>query len=287
MDTSNWPSQQMAEFFCNCYRVHLWQLVGKMAAALNRKDEAEHARTRADAIGQATHAAFFDADNKRYVIDEQIYYAFPLLVGITPESERKALQENLTRCIVEKNKGHLDTGMLGTMLLIEYLQEIGRDDLILGIYQKKDYPGWGFMVEQGATTLWEQWNGHWSQLHSCFTSADNWLYHGLAGIRPDPSQPGFKNVIIQPAIVGDITWVKAHHDGPYGRITSHWKREGDRLTLDVTIPPNSTATIVLPGQSPRQIGSGETRLILKREFGIRHFPPALPPSKPTPIPHTP
>ena len=171
---------------------------------------------------------YFDAANKRYVIDEQIYYAFPLLVGITPEAERQAVLENLTRCIVEKNKGHLDTGMLGTMLLMEYLQEIGRDDLILGIYQKKDYPGWGYMVEQGATTLWEQWNGHWSQIHSCFTSADNWLYHGLAGIRPDPEQPGFKNVIIQPAIVGDITWAKARHDGPYGPITSHWQRDGDQ-----------------------------------------------------------
>ncbi len=74
------------------------------------------------------------------------------------------------------------------------------------------------MVEQGATTMWEQWNGFWSQIHSCFTSADNWLYLGLAGIRPDPAAPGFKNVIIRPAVVGDITWVKAHHDGPYGRI---------------------------------------------------------------------
>ncbi len=143
MDTKNWPSGQMAEFFCNCYRVHLWQLVGKMAAAIGRTDVVEHACERAEAIGKATHAAFFDAANKRYVIDEQIYYAFPLLVGITPDSERKAVLENLTRCIVEKNKGHFDTGMLGTLLLLEYLQEIGRDDLILGIYQKKDYPGWG------------------------------------------------------------------------------------------------------------------------------------------------
>lgn len=259
MDTKNWPNQQMAEFFCNCYRVHLWQLVEKMAAALGRTGEAEHAGKRADTIGKATHAAFFDATNKRYVIDEQIYYAFPLLVGITPEPERKAVLENLIRCIVEKNKGHLDTGMLGTMLLMEYLQQIGRNDLILGIYQQKDYPGWGYMVEQGATTLWEQWNGYWSQIHSCFTSADNWLYHGLAGIRPDPKQPGFRNVIIQPAIVGDITWVKAHHDGPYGRITSHWQREGAKLVLEVAIPPNSTATVVLPGQSPKQIGSGTHR----------------------------
>jgi alpha-L-rhamnosidase len=249
----------MAEFFCNCYRVHLWQLVGNMADALGRKDEAEHARTRADAIGKATHAAFFDAANKRYVIDEQIYYAFPLLVGIAPESERKALQENLTRCIVEKNKGHLDTGMLGTMLLIEYLRKTGRDDLILGIYQKKDYPGWGYMVGQGATTLWEQWNGHWSQIHSCFTSADNWLYEGLAGIRPDPAKPGFKNVIIQPAIVGDITWVKAHHDGPYGRISVAWTREAGGLVLDVVIPPNSSATVLLPGGAIREVGPGKHR----------------------------
>ncbi len=259
MDTKNWPSPQMAEFFCNCYRVHLWQLVEKMATALGRTGEAEQAGKRADAIGKATHAAFFDAANKRYVIDEQIYYAFPLLVGITPEPEREAVLASLIRCIVEKNKGHLDTGMLGTMLLMEYLQDIGRNDLILGIYQKKDYPGWGYMVEQGATTLWEQWNGYWSQIHSCFTSADNWLYHGLAGIRPDPKQSGFKNVIIQPAIVGDITWVKAHHEGPYGRITSHWQREGAKLVLEVAIPPNSTATVVLPGQSPTQIGSGTHR----------------------------
>ena len=260
MDTKNWPSPQMAEFFCNCYRVHLWQLVAKMAAAIDRTSEAEHACKRADAIGKATHAAFFDAANKRYVIDEQIYYAFPLLVGITPDSERKAVQENLTRCIVEKNNGHLDTGMLGTMLLVEYLQQIGRDDLILGIYQKKDYPGWGYMVEQGATTLWEQWNGYWSQIHSCFTSADNWLYQGLAGIRPDPAKPGFKNVIIQPAIVGDITWVNAHHDGPYGRIECRWKRDETKGQLDVVIPPNSSATLILPGQAPIHVGSGKHHL---------------------------
>ena len=260
MDTNNWPNQQMAEFFCNCYRVHLWQLVEKMAAALGRKDEAEHARTRGEVIGKATHAAYFDATNKRYIIDEQIYYTFPLLVGITPEAERKAVQENLVRCIVEKNKGHLDTGMLGTMLLMEYLQEIGRDDLVLGIYQKKDYPGWGYMVEQGATTLWEQWNGHWSQIHSCFTSADNWLYQGLAGIRPDPAKPGFKNVVIKPAVTGDITWVKASHDGPYGRITSHWKREENRLTMEVTIPPNSTATVYVPGNDARASGGQKARV---------------------------
>ncbi len=97
---------------------------------------------------------------------------------------------------------------------------------------------------------------HWSQLHSCFTSADNWLYRGLAGIRPDPAGPGFKTVIIKPAVVGDITWVKAHHDGPYGRIASHWKKQANKFTLDVHIPPNSTAMVFLPDGSARTVGSG-------------------------------
>jgi len=248
MDTKNWPTSEMAELFCNCYRVYLWQLVENMATALGRTGEAEHARQRVATIRPAVHAAFYDAANKRYVIDEQIYYAMPLLTGVTPDSERPAVMANLVKCLVEKNKGHLDTGMLGTKFLLRFLSDAGRDDLVLAIYQKKDYPGWGYMVEQGATTLWEQWNGYWSQIHSCFASADNWLYQGLAGIRPDPSAPGFKQIIIKPAVVGDLTWVKGHHDSPYGRIVSNWKREGDKLTMEVTIPANSTATVYVPAK---------------------------------------
>ena len=143
-------------------------------------------------------------------------------------------------------KGHLDTGMLGTYFLLQYLQQIGRNDLLFEVVNQTTYPGWGYMLEQGATTWWEQWNGYWSQIHSCFTSLDGWFYQGLAGIRPDPAAPGFKKIIIKPAIVGDLTWVKAHHDSSYGRIVSAWKRDGEALEMDVTIPPNTTATVYVP-----------------------------------------
>ncbi len=124
------------------------------------------------------------------------------------------------------------------------------------IVSQKEYPGWGYMLEQGATTWWEQWNGYYSHIHSCFTSLDGWFYQGLSGIRPDPAAPGFKKIIIKPAIVGDLTWVKAHFDSPYGRIVSEWKRAGDQLTMDVTIPVNTTATVFLPGETPREVSSG-------------------------------
>jgi alpha-L-rhamnosidase len=133
--------------------------------------------------------------------------------------------------------------------MMEYLREIGRSDLVYTMFSQTSYPGWGYMLERGATTYWEQWNGYYSQIHACFTSADNWLYQGLAGIQADPEAPGFKNVIIKPAIVGDLTWVKAHHDSPYGRIVSSWQREDDRLTMEVTIPANASATVYVPAKT--------------------------------------
>ena len=124
--------------------------------------------------------------------------------------------------------------------------------MLYTIFNQKTYPGWGYMLEQGATTLWEQWNGHASQIHSCFASPGSWFYQGLAGIRPDESGPGFKKILIKPAVVGDLTWVKCGYDSIHGRIVSNWKRDGGKLTMDVTIPINTTATVSCPGQGRRR-----------------------------------
>jgi alpha-L-rhamnosidase len=248
MDTNNWPSRTAAELFNNCYRIQQLEILRNMASILGKKDEVERCDTRIATARAAVHEAFFNKAAGNYGIDEQAYYIMPLLAGVTPESERPALMQKLEKNILEKNKGHLDTGMLGTYFMMEYLRAIGRNDLVFTMFNQPTYPGWGHMVEQGATTLWEAWNGYWSHIHSCFTSPDNWLYQGLAGIQTDPAAPGFKNTIIKPAIVGDVTWVKSHHDSPYGRIVSNWKRDGEKLTMDVTVPPNATATVFVPAK---------------------------------------
>jgi alpha-L-rhamnosidase len=253
LDTNNWPSRPAAELFNNCYRIQQLEILRNMAIALGKKDEVERCDSRLATARAAVHAAFFDKAAGNYGIDEQAYYVMPLLAGVTPEAERPALLQKLEKNILEKNKGHLDTGMLGTYFMMEYLRAIGRNDLVFTMFNQTTYPGWGHMLEQGATTLWEQWNGFWSHIHSCFTSPDNWFYQGLAGIQADPAAPGFKNTLIKPAIVGDVTWVKSHHDSPYGRIASHWKRDGEKLTMDVTIPPNSTGTIFVPAKDASSV----------------------------------
>jgi alpha-L-rhamnosidase len=248
MDTQNWPNRPAAELFNNCYRIQQLEILKNMASVLGKKDEVERCEARLATARAAVHAAFFDKAAGNYGIDEQAYYVMPLLAGVTPEAERPALLQKLEQNILEKNKGHLDTGMLGTYFMMEHLRAIGRNDLVFTMFNQTAYPGWGYMLEQGASTLWEQWNGFWSHIHSCFTSPDNWFYQGLAGIQTDPAAAGFKNTIIKPAIVGDVTWVKSHHDSPYGRIVSNWKREGEKVTMEVTIPPNSTATVFVPAK---------------------------------------
>jgi alpha-L-rhamnosidase len=105
-----------------------------------------------------------------------------------------------------------------------------------------------------------------------------WFYAGLAGIQVDPAAPGFKNTIIKPAVVGDITWVKCHHDSPYGKIASNWKREGEKLTMDVTIPANTTATVFVPtkdaasvSESGKPAGDAEGVKFLRMENGHAVF----------------
>jgi len=278
MDTKNWPGPEAAELFNNCYRVYQMDLLMRMAEALGKKDEVARCQSRLAAIRPAIHAAFYDKAAGHYVIDEQAYYVMPLMTGVVPETERAAVFHKLEQNILVKNKGHLDTGMLGTYFMMEYLRTIGRNDLVFTMFNQTAHPGWGYMLEQGATTFWEQWNGYYSQIHSCFTSPDNWFYQGLGGIRPDPSAPGFKNIIIQPAMVGDVTWVKCHHDSPYGRILSNWKREGEKLTMEVTVPPNTTATIHVPAKdfaSVTESGKPATQTVgvklLRGDIGVVVF----------------
>ena len=246
MDTKDRPPAPAAALFNNCYLLYLREQWATMADVLGRNDEAKACRAEMARLRPLIHAAFYDKDKQVYVLDEQSYYLMPLMTGVVPEDLRPVILEKLEECIRVTRKGHLDTGMLGTYFLLNYLMKIGRNDLLWLVVTQKDYPGWGYMLEQGATTWWEQWNGYWSQIHSCFTSLDGWFYQGLAGILPDESAPGFKKFMIKPAVVGDLEWVRCYHDSPYGRIVSNWNREGQKLLMEVTIPANASATVYVP-----------------------------------------
>jgi alpha-L-rhamnosidase len=241
------------ELFINCYRVYLMDLLAKSADVLGRTDDAKRHRARSQELKALIHTAYYKKNEKLYDSDRQLSQAMPLLMGVVPDALRETILKQLEDIVMVKNKGHLDTGMLGTYFLIQSLQEAGRNDLLYTIFNQQDFPGWGYMLSQGATTFWEQWNGSWSQIHSCYVSPGSWFYQGLAGIRPDESGPAFKKIIIKPAIVGDLTWVKCGYDSIHGEIVSNWKRDGDKLTMDVTIPANTTAVLYVPAKDAAEV----------------------------------
>jgi alpha-L-rhamnosidase len=142
--------------------------------------------------------------------------------------------------------------MVGTQIMTDYLCEIDRNDLVDTYVNQKTYPGWGYMVECGASTCWEQWNGNYSQIHSCFPYIGGWFYKGLAGIRWDPASPGFKNVILKPALVGSVEWVECEYVSDYGLIRSNWRLEDQEFKWKISVPANSTATVYIPGKEIRE-----------------------------------
>jgi alpha-L-rhamnosidase len=267
MDTGNWPGTAASEIFNNGYRIYLWELLEQSAHALGKADEAEQHAAAIARIRPRIHEEYYNAEKTQYGPDEQAYQVMPLMTGVTPDSLVPSVQQRLEYLILTKNKGHLDTGMLGTHFMMKYLMEAGRNDLIYTMYNQETYPGWGYMLSQGATTFWEEWTGYWSQIHSCFAGPGSWFYQGLAGIRPDPASPGFKNILLKPAIVGSLTWVNSHHDSIYGRIVSDWKLENGLFIWDINIPVNSTATVYLPAKDTKNIS--ESGQPLQTAAGIR------------------
>jgi alpha-L-rhamnosidase len=211
---------------------------------------------------------FLDRETGKYDKGTQASQAFPLSLGLVPDDMKTKVLDVLIKDI-EAHDYHLTTGIFGTKYVFQALSNARRDDIAYRIVNNKTFPGWGFMLDQGATTIWEHWefsDNTYSHNHPMFGSVSEWFYKSLAGIQPDSSGPGFKKFIIKPSVVGDLTWVKAHHDTMYGRIESSWKREGNKLTLTVTVPPNTTATVFVPGtkateggksvKSQMEVGSG-------------------------------
>ncbi|MBC8097102.1 MAG: alpha-L-rhamnosidase, partial [Akkermansiaceae bacterium] len=121
-------------------------------------------------------------------------------------------------------------------------------------------PGYGYQLKMGATSLTEKWDagvGNFgSQNHFMLGQINEWFFHDLAGIAPDPSGSGFKKILVRPAIVGSLTNVRARYQSVRGPISTEWKRAGDRLQLDVTIPPNTTATVFIPAGTANAVTEG-------------------------------
>ncbi len=200
---------------------------------------------------------------------DSIYYGnntvtanvLPLALGIVPDDCKEDVVKQIVENICVQNKGHVSCGVIGISWLLRGLSDNGFSDIAYLLATQRTYPSWGYMTEQGATTIWELWNGdkanpkmnsgnHVMLLGDLLT----WCYQYLGGIR---STDAYKHIVLKPAFdIQDCEWANVSFDSPYGSITSHWKKNLQHLDWHVVIPCNTTATVYLPDGTTKEIGSG-------------------------------
>jgi hypothetical protein len=233
-------------------------LLAKMAALLNNKDTTQLKQLAID-VKRSFNAQFFNTNTKVYATGSQTAMAMPLCIGLVNEADRKAVFQNLVDSITHDGK-KLTAGDIGFHFLVQALQEGGASQLLYDMNYRNDVPGYGFQLAKGATALTESWQAlaEVSNNHLMLGHIMEWFYNGLAGINQSSTSVGYKEIVIRPEVVGDISWVKGSYHSPYGTIRSEWKKEGTAFSLDVQIPANTTATIYLPdGKTVIKKGSGQ------------------------------
>lgn len=232
----------------NSYRVFNLRTAAKIARAIGKDTEAEGWEQQAERCRAAIHARFYRASDHSYADSSMANLAAALLAEIPPADLRAEIMKRLEKDILVLHKGHINVGITGGAMLFKLLRQEGRDDLIYSMTSQKEYPGWGYMKANGATTIWEMWEkdlpGH-SLLHSSYLYPGAWYVEGVAGLQRDPEAPGFQRFIVcLPALkTNSLSWAKASFDAPAGLIKTHWERKEGNLRLEVTVPPNCSATI--------------------------------------------
>lgn len=247
-------------FNATCFVYRILTIMETVACALGKEADAAHYRTEAEYMRRMLNSRFFDETQMLYHTEipagfRQTPTVLPLAFGIAPLEKRRAIAASLSENIRVRDRNHLSTGCMGLKFLAPVLTEYGHGDTAYAIVNQTDCPSWGYWLTKGATSCWETWDtDSRSYDHFYFGTIDDWFYHYLAGIRPVTA--GYKTFQIKPCPCGDLTEAAAGVETPYGTIRVHWQITDGMFRMDVSVPVNTTAEIMMPSGTACRAGSG-------------------------------
>jgi alpha-L-rhamnosidase len=261
-------------------------IAAKVAVLLGKQQDAAAFKKLALAVKDAYNKAFFNPTTKQYGTGSQTANAISVYAGLVDPQYKADVVNNIVKDIRDRGNS-LTAGDIGYRYLLRVLDDNGRSDVIFDMNNRSDVPGYGYQLAHGATALTESWaalpavsNDHFMLGHIM-----EWFYSGLAGIRPAGDAIAFNKIEIRPEAVGDITYVNARYDSPYGLIVSNWKKSKGQFEIHLTIPANTSALVLLPankgaaitedghpvnfkyqnGKAPIRVGSGTYHFIVKNK----------------------
>jgi len=240
------------------------RLFAEIADLLDRQDDAAWASSTASDVRQAWRLEFIDAD-QRVTRDTQANLVRALAFGLVDDAERDGVVSQLVDRIREAGTT-LGTGFLATPFLLPVLADHGQVDLAYELLFQNKEPSWLYMIEAGATTIWEHWgglndSGQGSLNHYSKGAVISFLHRYVAGLRPINGEPAYRRFEIRPVPGGDITHAQARLVTPYGVASSSWQREGSSIAIDVEVPPGTEATVTPPGGSASRLGPGKHQVL--------------------------
>jgi alpha-L-rhamnosidase len=254
-------------------------LMSRVAKALEKDAEAEKYSQLFEQIQSAFNQTFVKPDGT-VGTGSQTSYVLALHMNLLDETHRSAAAQKLVDDI-KAHDFHLTTGFLGTPYLLIELSKSGHSDIAYRLLLQKTYPSWFYMIDRGATTMWERWNGDQklddpsmnSFNHYAYGAVAEWLYRYAAGIDENVDDPGFHSIELHPQFSADLGEVDATYESAYGPIASHWKMAGHTVTWNVVIPPNTSATLHFPQQVNRSqiLESGKT---IEKNSNLKFLPEA-------------
>lgn len=225
-------------------------ILAKAAKLFGKDDDYKKYSALAKKITNAINQKYLNRETGIYGQGLQTELSAPLFWGIVPENLKAKVAKNLADRVIADGK-HLDVGLLGTKTILNALSENGYADLAYEVAAQQDFPSWGWWIVNGATSLYENWpidaKSDISLNHIMFGEIGAWYYKALGGLKPDATQPGFKNILLEPHFVKGLNSFQTTHNGPYGEIQSNWNRDGKKVIYQVVIPANSTASVKLLG----------------------------------------
>ena len=161
--------------------------------------------------------------------------SYPLTVGVAEGDVAERVKQAMYDETAGR-KGHIGVGLVGVTILTDWATDNCETEFMYSMLKKREYPGYLYMIDNGATTTWEYWNAGRSRIHNCFNGIGSWFIQAAGGILPDEKAAGFKNVRLRPQLPAGVEWVKSSKVTPYGLVRSEWKVEGDKMIFDVEIP---------------------------------------------------
>ncbi len=260
-----WKTETPVELTSSCYYYQDALLLSKFSEMTGKQKEEDYYRKLAESIKNAINKKYLDRENAIYANGSQTSLSAAIYFGVVPEDLQNKVGDNLAKQV--KRDG-MDIGLLGSKYLLNALSMTQHSDVAYQLASNDKLPSWGWWIKNGATTLYEDWNGNNSQNHIMMGDISAWMLRELAGINYDIECPGYKKIIIRPHFVDGLVDVDGKTGSVYGTISSKWKKQGANITLDVIVPANTTAQVYLPIIKGKSVFEGNRELHENKTKGI-------------------